>query len=81
MPCKVAAYKMVEPLFTASIAKCIDSSDHCFLFFWLFVGANAAGADFEWGLPHKIFLWPSNITMKFVVIKVVISISYITVQV
>jgi len=75
MPCKVAACKIVEPLFTASIAERIDLSDHCFLFFGLFAGADAVGADFERDLPRQIFLRPSNIKMKHVVIKSIINTS------
>ena len=77
-PCKVAARKMVEPLFTASIARCIDWSDHCFLFFGTVVTINTAGAELERtrGLPRRFFfrpLLPSNIgfdtVIKFIAVK------------
>ena len=65
---------MVEPLFTASIARHIDWFDHCFLF-WT---TSTAGAELERtrGLPRHFFLrplLPSNIAfdtvIKFVAVK------------
>ena len=69
---------MVEPLFTACIARRIDWSDHCFLFFGTVVTTSTAGAELERtrGLPRCFFfrpLLPSNIAFdtvtKFIAVK------------